>query len=142
VCGRYLVSGTALDDGMLRGRSLTKVMRATLSHRLQLGQSQSRKPRLLTSYDLSEEALSNLRLPSPGQQATNAIRFVGDYVTEQLKPLRALSPEFHSTIGAPNRAAAEKLVRELNTRGAITGIPVGTMKNPDQLIDLDLSLSG
>lgn len=146
VCGSFIVTGSA-QSGALASKNgdLSKVMRAVLSHRIALAnrnlEGRDEIPKI-TSYTISQLFDEKPRLPSPGRQAINAIRFVGEYVIKEMEPISNLPPSFHSLIGSPHRRASEKIVRELMDRGVLTGIPVETMQHPDEVIDVDLSLAG
>lgn len=146
ICGSFIVTGSANVGPLLQeGSDFTKVMRAVLSHRIRLANeslSNGDDVPVIYSNTVGRMIEEDPRLPSPSQQATNAIRFVGEYVTKELAPIDDLSPSFQAVIGAANRRYAEKLVRELIDRGIFTGIPSGDMQHPDAVIDVDLSLAG
>jgi hypothetical protein len=142
VCGTFAVAGTVLDDtNGLRINGLNKVRRAALSHRLRVAQSPGREPRLLTSYDFGEDALRNLVLPSPLQQSTNAIRVVGNYVSENGEALPSMSADFAATIGAPSLIAAFELLQELKDHGLVTALSQRLM-NEVVMQDVNLTLRG
>jgi len=142
VCGRYAVTRTVLDDhDGLRINGLNKAKRAALSHQLRLSQMAKRDLRMLTSYDFDEAALRDLVLPSPIQQSANAIRAIGDYVSEHGEPIDELGPEFSALIGAPSRVSAFNLLQEIKDYGLITMISQ-QMLNGFVAMDINLSLKG
>lgn len=140
VCGEYAVARSILDDAGLR-IGLTKVKRAALSHRLRAGQSSSREPRILTSHDLNEDALRELALPTPLQQSANAIRVVGEYVSEHGEALQNIQPSFGALIGAPSRIAAFELLQQLKSYGFITMLS-NILLNEFVAQDINLTLNG
>lgn len=142
VCGTYAVTRTVLDDhNDLRINGFTKVKRSALSHRLRVGQSSSREPRMLTSYDFNDDALRELVLPSPIQQSANAIRVIGDHVSENGEPLSSMHPEFGALIGSPSYIAAFELLEELKSYGLITALSRRLMSEV-VMQDVNLTLQG
>lgn len=146
VCGEFIVTGSAGVGPLGSANSeLTKVMRAVLSHRTRLARDRRVNSddvpviNTVTIRGLLEECP---RLPSPGQQATNAIRFVGEHVSNELESIKKLPAKFQAVIGAPNRRYADRTVRELINQGILTGTLTGEMQHPDAAINVDLSLLG
>jgi hypothetical protein len=96
---------------------------------------------ILTLKELSA-ILTEGRLPSPSEQATNIIRYIGDHVTKAGLPLLDLPLGFATDIGAINLERAAKVLEQLIERGVVSGMvqyPLGM----DPLIDeLDLTLEG
>ena len=155
-CGYFAVHSEAyswLTDGL--GESgehygcpkLTRVQRALVSHRLR-NSKQDGEPRVITN-ELLEHVSSEGGLPSPGVQAENLIRFIGDEVRREGEAVATLPDHLHATIGAPSREAANGLLIELrdshllkaNYRGS-----AGTRVDPKFLVayptELNLTLNG
>lgn len=142
VCGRYDVSGSAFAS-VLNPESyvLTPVQRAVLSHRVRQANDAGRDPPLLTTYDV-EEVIENGRLPSPAQQATNIIRFVGNRITPTGNAIRELPLSFHSSVGSHNRNFALRIAKQLRQEGLLTAIDCGNYEAPDDIMEIDLTLRG
>lgn len=142
VCGSFVFSRSALASSY---DAFSTPLRAVLSRRIRL-QTDTLRPRdsvpVVSTYDIESIIDEKPALPTPAQQAANIIRYIGDYVAENVVPLREFQPEFHPRVGAVDRRSAEKIARELFTRGMIVGIDAKDLQNPYRLIELDLSLSG
>jgi hypothetical protein len=96
---------------------------------------------MLTSYDFDDAALRELVLPSPLQQSANAIRVIGEYVSENGVPLQSLTPDLSATIGAPSREAAFELLEELKSYGFISALSQRLLSDI-VMQDVNLTLSG
>lgn len=96
---------------------------------------------MLTSSDFQRDRLNALVLPSPPQQAINAIRIIGDFVSENGEPLAQMTPDFASTVGAPSREAAFELLEELKAYGQITALSQRLLSD-FVMQDMNLSLQG
>lgn len=142
VCGTFAVSRSALDDyDELRSAPLNRVKRAALSHQLRVAQSSEREPRMLTSYDLERDRLTDLVLPTPPQQAVNALRVIGDFVSEYGESVAQMTPDFSAVIGAPSREAAFELLEELKSYGQITALSQRLLSD-FVMQDINLTLRG
>lgn len=143
VCGKYTATFEALDD-YLRPNTpvLTSMHRAILSHQIRLKSSQSTASILISTDAIESLIQSNQRLPSPSQQVMNALRIIGNLIREDFQPLTQLPTDFHSTIGAPNRAFGLKLVRSLIGKGLMSGVDAATFSDPYGLANIDLTLDG
>ncbi len=93
---------------------------------------------MLTTYDFEQSALDRLRLASPLQQSANAIRIVGDFVSENGEALPEIPPDFSATIGAPSRMAALEMLDELKGYGIVTALSQRTLSG---FIMQDVSLT-
>lgn len=124
----------------ISGWDLPSVKRAAISHQLRIATDEGQQP-LLSTYDL-EGFESNARLPSPAIQAMNFIRLIGDRVLSTGKPVPEVPIDVHALIGSPNREFAMRLVKELFDRGLLHGIPCGTLDDPHDMMELDLTLTG
>ena len=120
VCGNYEISEETHADYFTNYSNrekpiLTNIQRATLSHHLMTRMRQKPKPRrMFITTDWLTGFLEKASLPSPAIRAANIIRYIGDIISISGEPLPELPVDFHSTIGAPNRRAAVKLIEELS----------------------------
>ncbi|WP_156488780.1 MULTISPECIES: hypothetical protein [unclassified Erythrobacter] len=143
VCGKFAITRTAIDDNLdIRLPSLTKVRRAALSHKIRLDSERETKPRMWHSSDLRQFVEDGPNLPTPGSQATNIIRWVGNQVQQTGEPVSTLSPEFHSYVGSPSRQFACDLIVELRDRGLVVGMFMTDLNEPTHAQDLNLTLHG
>lgn len=146
VCGNFLVSRTAIIDVLNPENShLDLPLRAFLSHRTRLNYNtltNSDNLDLISTHTIDELIKADSSLPSPSQQITNAVRFIGEQTNRDFQMLKRLPPEFHSTIGSPTRRYAKKLVVELVNRGLLEGIDASTLSSPNELVDMELTLAG
>lgn len=143
VCGRFAISRTALDDHLdTRIPNFTRVKRATLSHKIRLDNQRETKPRMWLSNDLREFVEDGPSLPTPANQATNIIRWIGAQVQETGEPVSTLSPDFQAVIGAASRQFACDLLVELRDRGLVTGLFLTELNGPPHAQDLNLTLPG
>lgn len=139
-CGTFGVSRSALVSLSHLTDDFGPAKRAAISHHLRVATDRGQVP-LLTTYDL-DEMKANLRLPSPKQQALNLIRFVGDKVAQDGKPLSEFPDDIHAVVGSPNRDFAMALVRQLRDRGQINAVSCGHMESADEVMEISLTLSG
>jgi hypothetical protein len=89
-----------------------------------------------------DDVIANGRLPTPAQQAVNIIRFVGERIAPTGNPVSALSPSFHAAVGSPNRDFALRIAKQLKTAGLLNGHDCGELQSPDEMIEVDLTLTG
>lgn len=114
---------------------LTKMQRALLSHRVRAANEQGETPPI--APDWVKHSIENGALPSPGIQAINIIRFVGDEVSRTGKPLKRFPPKLGALIGAPSYESAARLAVEIHDIGWFKAISA----NGD-LLNIDLTLAG
>lgn len=142
VCGRYDASDSVLEDKLNSDHDqLTVMQRAVLSHRIREANDAGRDVPLLTSY-VVEDVIANGKLPTPAQQATNVIRFVGDRVWQTGRPVGGLPLSFSAAVGSPNRGFALRIAKELERTGYLIAIDCGDMQSPDEIMEVDLTLAG
>jgi hypothetical protein len=142
VCGPYKVAGSALSTSLNpQAPRLTPIQRAILSHRIREANDAGKDPPLLTTFAV-DDVIENGRLPTPAQQATNILRFVGQHVERTGHPLRGLPPSFGAVVGSPNRNFALRLAKQLKGAGYLTAIDSGEMHAPDEIMQVDLTLPG
>lgn len=143
VCGMFAVSDSALDDYQdLRMPGMSRVKRAAISHQIRSGVARSSEPWMLTTNELEALIAEGLPLPTPGQQAVNALRYIGDRVTEEGVPIEYLPPEFSALIGSSSREFACNLVLELRDNGLATVLFLPEVGGPVHIQDLSLTLAG
>ncbi|QUT06001.1 hypothetical protein KFK14_00360 [Sphingobium phenoxybenzoativorans] len=143
VCGAFAVSRTALDDYLeLRMPGMTRIKRAAISHKIRVNNDRLPEPWMLTTYELESLISDGLPLPTPNQQALNAMRYIGDRVTDEGVPVGELPPEFSALIGSPSREFACNLVVELRNSGLITGLFLTNVNGPAHVQELSLTLAG
>jgi hypothetical protein len=142
VCGKFAIARSALDDNALRLPNITMVRRAALSHRIRLQNERNLTPEMWTSYELEDTLKDGLHLPTPAQQATNILRYIGDQVASTGKPIEFLPPSFSAVVGSSNREFACNLVVELKQRGLLSGLLLTDVNGPAHVQDANLTLSG
>jgi hypothetical protein len=145
VCGFFVVTREAVEDFLGSDRKkTTRVVRAALSHWIRQRQVTKNSDDLvrLTS-DIVEAALAKkIALPNPSQQATNIIRYVGDYVDDAGGPIDMLRPDFSASVGSPSRSFALDLAYELKNRGLLSGYERPDLNSPGNMQEVSLTLSG
>lgn len=115
---------------------------AALSHKVRIAVDASDDDALiLTTYNV-DEMLPNLQLPSPSEQAVNILKFFGDQIQTSGEPAKNPGKSFVSMIGAPNRAGALRLVRQLADDGLLIIANRSYQSTADEPDGIDLSLKG
>jgi hypothetical protein len=142
VCGRFDVSSSAFKTSLSpQSYQLTPIQRAVLSHRIRQANDAGRETPLMTTYDV-EDVAANGRLPTPAQQATNILRFIGDHISASGRPLRALPQFLGATVGSPNRDFALRVTKQLQQAGYIMAFDCGNSQSPAEVMEIDLTLAG
>ena len=141
VCGEFKVSSTALAMIGTENTNLTTVKRAALMHRLRRSTDAGGETQMVMSDWLEGDGLKRLALPSPGQQATNILRFIGDKTKETGEELRQFPLSFHAAVGSTNRNSAMHLLFELRDRGLLRFHEVPGMQETE-VQEVRLTLSG
>lgn len=143
VCGRFAASRNALIESLSpENPRLSRLLRAVLSHRNRLKNSRTRNIDVIMTYDVEKLIEDSPSLPSPAQQAVNAIRFIGEQIQQNFQPLGSLPASFQAFVGAPTRQYALKLVRELSDRGLLSFVDSSTLSNRYDVSQVDLTLGG
>lgn len=142
VCGKFAISGSALEDGALRGDNWGKVRRAALSHNIRISSGKLSGPRLLTTYDLDAFLKDSIRLPSPASQSVNMLRYIGDRVSNTGVPIEALKADFSAEIGSADRKFALNLIYQLIQLGLVTAVTAPDLNSSGQYYDISLTLPG
>ena len=115
VCGRFNMTGTVQTEAA--NTDIPKVSRAALSHRIRRHNMGGGKPPMIRQLKEFTDAV----LPTVRQQAMNSIVFIGDHVSKHGERLRKAPIEFHAIIGAPNKPAADDLIKELCETKLVNG---------------------
>lgn len=137
VCGQFWISSSALSSDFPPNKEpLGDLQSAALSHALRGNTTP------LIKADWLARFLANPRPPSPAQQATNIIRFVGDHVASTGYSLDEPPIHFFAQVGAPNPDFALKILRELIDLGMLTGTDAGNMQSRYATTSIDLTLRG
>jgi len=143
VCGNFTASRNVEIEWLAAGlHRISPVQRAALSHRLRSMNNSGKTPGMLLTNSLEEFLYSKPELPTPGQQAMNAVRFIGDKVRESGEALETLPPSFHATIGSPGRAFSIRLLHELKHQGKISAWEIPDVNAPANLQEITLTLDG
>lgn len=146
VCGEYLVSSTLMAAKFAEGREddIPPLKRALLSHivRQKNDNNIDGEPYLLTTHTIDDLLSGTRTCPSPAQQATNIIRFIGDSYQKTGGVVESLPAEFPAVIGSPNRDMAFGLLLELKNRGLVDYFEVPDMNAPSMAQDVELKLDG
>ncbi len=79
--------------------------------------------------------------PTPAEQATNIVRYLGDEISRSGEKIKGLPENFFATIGSPNRDAAYDILEQLKGRGLVAGIEANTL-NQKEMLNVNLLLSG
>ncbi len=103
----------------------TRTKKAVLSHRVRLNQSEEKPPRI-DSYLMEKVVDGSIKLPTPGAQALNALRYVAERVQESGEPLEELPIDFSAAIGAPHHDASALIIDGLIDLGLIKGQDAST----------------
>lgn len=139
-CGYYEASSSVLATTLtLDARRLSPVQYAALSHHVRLMCDQMEEAPLVTTETVKAE---DLRLPSPAIQASNIIRYFGDQLVASGEPARNPPKSFTAKVGAPNRAAALRIVRQLGDTGILMITNRSFQSTADEPDGIDLSLQG
>jgi hypothetical protein len=147
VCGKYDLDPNAyvgcLSPQSKVGSELTPANRARMAHRLFMSSTDKpQKTRRLTSGFISQFIQDGCPGPTPAQQATNAIRFVGTLIDRTGTRIGSLPSEFFAIIGAPNPTFAGELLLELKARGLVDGHERRATNVAPGLLNVGLTLEG
>jgi hypothetical protein len=138
------VSQNALDDFLMRigSRLVTGDIRAILSHRIRRAADVGDQAPLLTSEWIEDFLSGNPILPSPGQQATNIIRVIGDTVLAAGKRLPQIPIWLRASAGSPNATFCADIVDQLRKSGHIDAHDGKNTSAPHALREITLTLIG
>ena len=142
VCGAFRATGSALEDSnQLQSHKLNDKKRAALSHFLRINQSSTEKPPLIDP-DWLKKFIEDAQLPTPAQQATNIIRYIGDLIEASGRPLKTFPDSFFAAVGSPNPEFAHSISKELLEAGMLSGILKESMGNRGNMLNIGLTLAG
>ena len=101
--------------------NLTPVQRAVLSHRTRVRSTHAKAlDELLFVTSKSLDALrSRAQLPSVAIQALNAIRFIGDSLSQSGGAIHEIPDDFHVIVGALDRPSSDWLLEHLQEEGLV-----------------------
>jgi len=146
ICGRFDIERSAweeyLDPEHFIMPKLTLPDRARLAYRLRTAtvRGPAGIPKLTADF-VKAFIVDGCQGPTPGEQAINAIRLIGDHFNKTGERLESLPPHFFAEIGAPNRNAANELVIELMKEGTISANDASSKDGAD-VINATLTLKG
>lgn len=110
-CGRFRLTRSLEVSLEAGGIALERVQQAALSHIVRV-RSDAEEVVTLFTYNFDRfQAIPEL--PSPIQQAKNAIRIIGEYETRTGEHFKELPASFFAQIGAVSRTRAVELCKEL-----------------------------
>lgn len=141
LCGHFMVSSTAGAMIGPENAGLTLAKRAALSHKLRRATDAGGETPMLMSDWIEQQGLAKLTLPSPGQQATNIIRFVGDNTRDTGLPLNNFPLSFHAAVGSITRQFAFDAAKEMKSNGLMDFVPSSSFDGIDA-IQIRLTLKG
>lgn len=140
ICGRFRITRSAFEDYFENSHDwLSPIQHIALAHRIRT--SRASPVPVISTYWI-EHARGELLLPTPAQQATNAIRYIGERQRSNGTKLDRLPIDFFTIIGAPSPEMAGEIVRELGLRGQLTATESSAMGRPTDFLSVNLSLSG
>lgn len=147
LCGRFYLEEQAWADFLNpqsgAGHKLTALCRARLAHRIQIASSpDSSNPPMLNSEFVCRFVNDGCPGPTPAEQATSLITFIGDQVSRSGRKIDALPEHLFTIVGAPNPELAGELAIELKNNGLLVGIGRKPMGVPPNLLNVNLTLEG
>lgn len=147
VCGRFGISEESWEDHLDpqtgAGHQLSDLCRARLAHKIRVSnESSASSSRIVSPEFISAFIADGCLGPTPAEQATNIIRYIGDEVSRSGQRLTSLPVGFFAIIGAPNPTLAGELTLELIERNLIDGEPDRSMGTPPTILDANLTLYG
>ncbi|URW75437.1 nucleoside 2-deoxyribosyltransferase [Sphingomonas donggukensis] len=125
-------------------RNLSAMQYAALSYRIRQITDAAKSGEdviTLTTYSI-DEMLPNLQLPSPAEQASHILKYFGDSIQNSGEPARNPPKSFVAQIGAINRPAALRIVRQLADGGLLLIANRSFQGTADEPDGIDLSLKG
>lgn len=141
VCGTFEISGSALPALAPERDEITPIKRAILSHRIREASDAQGVVPLVTSNQV-QEAITAGALPSPGRQAINLLRFIGETVSLTGNPISSLPLKTYAIIGSPSFEAALRIAAQLVQNGLLLGSNNRADRSPWGLAGLEPSLQG
>jgi hypothetical protein len=145
-CGNFAITEEAwedqLDPQIGAGSRLTPVQRARLSHRIRRARSKegNRRYRIDGAF-VGRFVNDGCPGPTPANQASNIIQFIGDHIYQSGNKLKNLPDDFYSIIGAANPNSAVELLIELIRQGLLVGVDASSMGRKE-VIEIGLTLGG
>jgi nucleoside 2-deoxyribosyltransferase len=146
-CGVFGCSEEAWDDILdpqsSAGCKLTAVQRSKLSHRIRAAGADGTSKWPKINFDFVERFVADgFPGPSPAQQASNLIRYIGDEVSKTGERLEQLPINLFAIIGSPNPDFAGELTLELIRKGTLVGNERRAMGISPSALYVGLTLKG
>ena len=147
ICGKFELERNALEDILDpqtgSGRKLSSLHRAHIAHKIQSATSPDDPHRpLITSEFLNHYIEQGCRGPTPWEQATNAIQYIGDEVARTGQKISYVPKNLFAIIGAASPAFCGELLVELKERGLLDGVVFNAMGGHPTLQHINLTLDG
>lgn len=144
ICGDFEASSSALLSYLHADYAeWTPLKHAALAHVVRRSNdADGQRPMIMTDWLRAHFEENRLRLPTPAEQATNIIRYIGDRTSDSGEPLDSAPASFFASVGAASQDAAMRIVRQLIARGIMSGIEASHFGSPHETMDLDLTLAG
>jgi nucleoside 2-deoxyribosyltransferase len=140
MCGSFKVTRTALAQ-LTNFEALSPIQRAALAHLIRSNQDLGSERPFIDS-DWLKRFLESARLPTPGEQADNIIRFIGDQISKTGRQIETLPAHLWSSVGSPNPAFAAHLLEELMQKELLSGMGRKILSAPFSILYANLSLAG
>jgi hypothetical protein len=113
LCGSYEIERLIYTTGLsISGEPIKLVQRAALTHIIRQQNDNGKKNFILTRNWL-EENVESLKLPSPAQQFSNIVRYIGDMITASGIEIIELPGHFSASVGSFDRRTCAKIVFQL-----------------------------
>ena len=143
VCGVFAVTPEAFEYFYYNDAKYLSVMqRAVLSYDIRQAIRSDKEILIIKTKAIEDIKNLNRQMLSPSQQATNAIRYIGDVIMATGEPITILPPEFRAEIGSPNEVFSHSIVSQLSEIALVHGIRRAFNTNPYFMQNIDLTLSG
>lgn len=147
ICGEFQITHDAyeryLNPTIETRCHLSQTQRNLIAHKIRTSPSEFGENRPAIMNEIMDGFLEQgITGPNPAQQATNAIRFIGDEITRTGERLDTLPNYFFVEIGSPTPAFAAGLMHELKKRDDLDGDPYESHEKIETLCKIKLTLNG
>ncbi len=132
-----------LDAENPLAQNLSKLNRARIAHKIRTAQvlGPTGHPKLTSDF-LERYIADGSPGPSPGQQAINAIKFIGAEIEKTGERIEQFPPSFFAIIGSANPDFAADILFDLKVQGLVDGYEMNGIGEIPQLISAKLTLAG
>jgi hypothetical protein len=143
-CGSFKASEAVWDDNFDGQLNDIQKVRISYDVRQYTDKPTSTGERRFFSIDQKyiDYRKSNNNLPTPAEQATNLIRFLGDETNKNMSPIRYLPDNIYLKIGAKTPFFCGQILIELHDRKLITGEEITINNDYFSMKEPLLSLAG